>query len=284
MVLAVGGVRYGPDPGKGHRYLPGSEEELRQVLRLAGPRAKEGLKGSDATIAGLSRRRASKVRYLHLATHGFYNIKDAVAEEDRINANLRRLEVGADQRATEVGLAARNPLGFTGIVLADANVPEKRAQSILTGEAIAVLPLQGCELVVLSACSAGVGVQMRDEGMAGLPRAFHLAGARQVVSAVWGVPDVTTLVLMEEFYARLWDNKNPLSAPEALRQAQLAVWRNPDKVHKRMQELKKSLALRGFDVEMPALPGGGKVVKAKHSPALWWAGFVLSGAALPPNE
>ena len=54
------------------------------------------------------------------------------------------------------------------------------------------------------------------EGVFGLQRAFHVAGTRHVVASLWKVPDVPTLVLMEQFYHHLWHPTRPLPPAEAL--------------------------------------------------------------------
>jgi CHAT domain-containing protein len=59
---------------------------------------------------------------------------------------------------------------------------------------------------------------MGGEGLLGLTRAFHYAGARSVLATLWGVPDASTARLMERFYIHL---KAGQSRDEALRAAQL---------------------------------------------------------------
>jgi hypothetical protein len=80
------------------------------------------------------------------------------------------------------------------------------------------------------------------------------------VASLWNVNDAATSVLMEEFYQQLWKhNRTPL---EALRLAQLAVLKDPQRVYRQAEKLKpllaklavkrKELAARGFedDAEM----------------------------------
>jgi CHAT domain-containing protein len=74
------------------------------------------------------------------------------------------------------------------------------------------------ELVTLSACDTALGKEMGGEGLLGLTRAFHYAGARSVLATLWGVSDTSTPRLMERFYTHLQAGK---SRDEALRAAQL---------------------------------------------------------------
>jgi len=111
------------------------------------------------------------------------------------------------------------------------------------------------------------------EGVFGLQRAFHVAGAKTVVASLWRVNDAATQALMAEFYRNLWERKLPKL--EALRQAQLAMLLHFDP---------KAGRLRGPDLAVPADPAELARARARLraagrpplSPA-YWAGFVLSG-------
>jgi CHAT domain-containing protein len=108
------------------------------------------------------------------------------------------------------------------------------------------------------------------EGVYGLQRAFHLAGCKNVVASLWRVDDDATAALMGVFYRKLWQEK--LSPLEALRQAQIYLYRNPSAI--------PALAKRRGDlfaeVDLPKetiKPGA----KSKHALTSQWAAFVLSG-------
>jgi CHAT domain-containing protein len=127
---------------------------------------------------------------------------------------------------------------------------------------------------VLSACETGLGRYTAGEGTAGLQRAFHVAGCRNVVASLWKVDDAATAALMAQFYHELRVNKaTPL---EALRLAQLTIYRHP-------QRIKDLAGLRGRPAREKAVKLGTTATdtgKAKHQHAdpLLWAAFVLSGA------
>jgi CHAT domain-containing protein len=151
-------------------------------------------------------------------------------------------------------------------VFAGANDPKAVGRGIVTGEALVDLDLSGLELVVLSACETGLGEVNGGEGVFGLQRAFHLAGTRNVVCSLWKVPDRTTAALMGRFYHHLWeDNVPPL---QALRKAQLDIYRNPDKTGQWAKAFRGATADSGPDT---------KVLNEKTAHPLMWAAFTLSG-------
>jgi CHAT domain-containing protein len=225
-------------------------------------------RGSEAGTAQLLSD-LPQARWVHLATHGFFadaRMRSILQMDERLFEQRSRGERGAP--------GARNPLVLSGLVLAGANLPaptdaEALLHSdggILTAEAIAGLPLDGLELAVLSACETGLGEVAGGEGVFGLQRAFHLAGARTVVASLWKVDDRATQILMAEFYRNLWEKKR--SKLEALRQAQLTLLHRFDR---------QTGKLRGLDeIEVSPKPANPKETSA-GAPPLYWAAFVLSG-------
>jgi CHAT domain-containing protein/Tfp pilus assembly protein PilF len=250
--------------------LPGTAVECERILeaaRTAGLKATVRLAGRDGGTQQLLAK-LPEARWAHLATHGFFadpQLRSVLQlDEDRFATSKLR---GSQRRFLS---GARSPLVLSGLVLAGASLQGQDAlpdRGILTAEAIAGLSLEKMELAVLSACETGLGQAGGGEGIFGLQRAFHLAGARNVVASLWKVDDEATAALMGLFYYHLWvEKRTPL---EALRQAQLALYHHPERI--------ASLArARGPDFEkaarLPATPQA-----AGRAPARLWAGFVLSG-------
>ena len=74
-------------------------------------------------------------------------------------------------------------------------------------------------LVVLSSCDSGRGV-FKADGIQGMARAFILAGAQAVLTALWRVPDESACIFMQFFYQYLVDG---LRGTEALHKAILSL-------------------------------------------------------------
>jgi tetratricopeptide (TPR) repeat protein/CHAT domain-containing protein len=208
------------------------------------------LDGADATKAKV-RQALAKVRYAHLATHGFFahqNLKSALSSKK------------ASAFFGSGGMTGWHPLLLSGIVLAGANREPKEGEEdgILTALEVSEMQLPKLELVVLSACETGLGKSAGGEGLLGLQRAFQVAGARTVIASLWAVDDKATQFLMGEFYRVAWDTENIVSRAEALRQAQLALLKEGHR--------------RGLGKKGEKLPKG-----ETRLPPLYWAAFVLSG-------
>ena len=287
-LLVLGGVKYddapvlpaptladrGPDDPKAAPvqaakgswpYLRGTAQEAEAIQKLA---AKQKLKTHVLADkeAGTERfkQELPRARIAHLATHGFFadpKFRSVFQIDEKLFAMRGQERVGA---------GALLPSLLSGLVFAGANRPETPGRGIVTAEELFDLDLTGMELAVLSACETGLGEVGGGEGVFGLQRAFHVAGCRNVIASLWKVNDVATMVLMEEFYRNLWEKK--LSKREALRQAQLTVYRNPEMVLRRAKEM----GVRGIEEEAQPLPAAGPA-PARRSPPAWWAAFLLSG-------
>jgi CHAT domain-containing protein len=294
-LLAVGDVDYGQEAELPHRSgesaapgasvrdvdhviwprLPGTRAELKAVLEMAGGHPTVRLADAEATPNRVLDE-LPRVRVAHLATHGFFadsKLRSIMGVDESVFAH------GPDLAAP----GARNPLVLSGLVLAGANRPIPTDVNglpvvnggILTAEAIAGVSLQDLELVVLSACETGLGIVRGGEGVFSLQRAFHLAGAQNVVASLWKVDDDATAALMTIFYDQLWRHRKP--PIEALRNAQLAIYRHPELVG----QFAKVRGTPDFDklVQRPA-PGPGvdhEQGPRDRAPVKQWAAFVLSG-------
>ena len=117
--------------------------------------------------------------YLHFSCHGFY--------------------------------AWRDPM-LSGLVLA-------RGERLTLADVVARLDLSASRLATLSACETGLtDVRRAPDEYLGLPAGFLRAGAPAVVSTLWAVNDLSTMLLMERFYRHHLDDA--LAPDVALRRAQ----------------------------------------------------------------
>ncbi len=277
VLLAVGGVRYDRDDkvGKPWVELPAMNTERAAVVsqsRLL-PRPPEVIDrtGPDADVAHLLED-LPRARWAHLATHGFFAAPESQEREHLFRPDDFLLGVGRERR----GPAARNPLTLSGLVLAGANQPTEKDSGILTAEVVAGLNLDHMDLAVLSACQTGLGEASAGEGVFGLQRAFHVAGARNVVASLWTVDDDGAAALMNLFYKHLWEGKGepPL---QALHDAELELYRNPEAIPvlargPRSPDWNHTIQ----DVTKP--PADPKAAPKRPAAVKDWAAFVLSGA------
>jgi CHAT domain-containing protein len=289
-LLVVGGVKYDAEvrsrPGTlvasrgeplvgstakaGWPFLDGTLAEARSVAALATLRKLPldvKLEGDEATTAAVLAALPG-AKYAHFATHGFF-----ADPSFRSFFQIDPREFEQSMRGERVGRSAISPLVMTGLVFAGANHARTPGRGIVTGEALIDLDLSGLELAVLSACETGLGDVAGGEGTFSLQRAFHLAGTRNVVASLWKVPDEPTAALMGLFYHKLWEQGLP--PMEALRQAQLEIYRHPQRIAEWSKEFRgKFEVVPGSPVTPPAEikpnPDG-------TTPAFFWAAFSLSG-------
>jgi CHAT domain-containing protein len=262
-LLAVGGV---------HDDLPATLSEVEALQKQASPREVLVLDKASA-LPERVRKELPKVQYAHLATHGFFEETLLTQEWLRLKQHrekLRQGELTLELGERRVGLGLRNPLAYTGLLLAH-DPADARASDRLTGEILVDLPLEGLQLCVLSACQTGLGQRTGGEGVQGLQRAFHLAGCPNVIASLWNINDEATAALMTVFYDRLWHKGEP--PLEALRQAQLTLYYHPERIGTLARERGPKLK------EAVDLPSAGKVDEKnpRRAATKLWAAFVLSG-------
>ncbi len=213
--------RSGPG-GSGFAFLVGTKEEMESISALyedVFARPAGTLTGPGATKAALLAA-ASKTRWLHLATHGWFAPETCRSQLDSL------AEGGSDEpwKNAEETLAGFAPETLCGLALAGANRGRDalgRVPGILTAEELATFDLHDCELAVLSACETNVGIRRSGQGVQSLQSALHAAGARTAITSLWKVDDAATRRLFELFYAKLWKEK--LGQAEALWQAKMTL-------------------------------------------------------------
>jgi CHAT domain-containing protein/tetratricopeptide (TPR) repeat protein len=186
--------------------LPGTRHEVRLISETWEATVFEPIvvRCGDEASEEYFKAEAPGKRVIHLATHGYF-LGGACRPEE-----------------ADIDYIGENPLLLSGLFFAGANLHGAGADSlgaddgILTAYEVSAMDLKGTELVVLSACETGLGEVSEGEGVYGLRRAFQMAGARTVVSALWPVSDEATAGMMGELYAR---RDEPL--PQAIRRVQL---------------------------------------------------------------
>ena len=249
--------------------LPGTEKEAKGISKLYNEQTKgpkiESLIMADSTRAteDFVRQTAPKVRYLHLATHGFYRPDAWRSDKPNPQQSVARDQLRLFVPETMSGIALA---GANNSLAANWSIADKDTQDdgILTALEVTTMDLSKVDLVVLSACETSIGLfEVGDEGL-GLQQSFQLAGARATISSLWKIDDSATQVLMVELYRNLWEKKMPQS--EALRQAQLTMLNDYDPA-------KQSLRPRGLKIVNSKQPD----TSSERLQPFYWASFFLSG-------
>jgi len=156
--------------------LVNTENEVKEVSRLFGQ--SKLLIGSDASEAKLKAEDLTTRRYVLFSTHGILGNEIPYIKQPALVLNL----VGNDQED-----------GF------------------LTASEIFEMDLNA-DIVGLSACKTGLGVQSAGEGVVGLSRAFMYAGTDTVLVSLWGVADESTYKVMVKFFDGLKNGKDKMTA------------------------------------------------------------------------
>jgi CHAT domain-containing protein len=284
-LLLVGDLNYSAPPKSGrsqrpprptYRALPGSKVEIEVVDKLFRDRfptiTTKILHEHEATESAVCNSMAAS-RFVHLATHGFFQppgVQLSLNASGALGRGLT-LESSAELPWRDMAESVVLPPGaMSGLVLSGANQSPIDKESsrnegagILTAFEVSELNLASTELVALSACQTALGEMAGGEGVLGLQRAFHIAGVPTVIASLWKVDDDATQPLMAEFYRRLWDAKQPLAKLESLREAQRYV-----RDHYRLESQRLVLAT-----------GSGLATgkSSETAPPFFWAAFVLSG-------
>jgi CHAT domain-containing protein/tetratricopeptide (TPR) repeat protein len=129
----------------------------------------------------------------------------------------------------------------------------------------------GC-LVVLSACKTGRTVISRSDDFIGLPGGFILAGGAAVIGSLWPVDDVSTALLMQNFYEHLGSG---IEHNKALRNAQL--WLR-ELSYEDTERLTSALQEEAARVTADHKLGSEELIDKPFSHPYYWAGFFALGA------
>lgn len=264
------------------------EETHRKTMQKSGTMV--SIRDADATESKVKESlNRNSFRYIHLGTHGFFAAPAQIEEKFSSIKSLQPL-LSAIKKYDET--RATVPMLMGGLKFADSGGDD----GILTPLEVKSLNLRNTELVVLSACETGLGGVTKGEGVFGLQRAFHQAGAKCLISTLWSVEDASTSLIMEHFYRNIFVHR--MTKLEALRQAQLFVYRHPLAVHERRREIAKyifasRIGQTGKNAKLldlvekeirdsveANLMKSEKTTNATdkaRSPIGEWSGFVLSG-------
>lgn len=176
--------------------------------------------GTEASFKAFS---SAKLKYLHIATHGFFysnnnEIKRHYSKNDLFSyvQNLGHNKNIEDKAFYNTGLL----LSGCNNILSGEVIPDGVEDGILFAKEIANIDLRGLSLVTLSACETGLG-EISGEGVFGLQRAFKKAGAESILMSLWSVDDYATFLLMTRFYENYLTKK--MSKAESLKEAQIYV-------------------------------------------------------------
>lgn len=168
--------------GETLRRLPHTATEVDRIVELVPGGEPSVLRGFEATAQAVRDGGLHGFRYVHLATHTVLS-----GDDPRLVFSLYDADGSVVSRGS---LHSRD--------VYDLDLP--------------------AELVVLSACSTGLGEEIDGEGLVGFTQGFFFAGARRVMVSLWDVSDESTAVLMQHFYEGLF--VRGLSPAAALRRAQ----------------------------------------------------------------
>jgi CHAT domain-containing protein len=180
--------------------------------------------GGQATRETLIRECRNRT-YLHVACHGYFHPIDPAESALILAVDLQNKVADVIRKDSLVHHFPDMLADYASTTLQEMYVPGDRRESFrtrpLTAREIAeTVDARNVRIVSLSACQTGFNVQpdLPDEWL-GLPAAFMAAGAAAVLTTLWKIDDLSTMLLMERFFA---EHLAGASGPVALRKAQ--VW------------------------------------------------------------
>jgi CHAT domain-containing protein len=156
----------------------------------------------------------------------FPPLPDALREARKVAELFPRSLLLSGSAATPEAILKELPKAqvfhFAGHALAgeDSGLLLAGSEGPLQARRIEEMPLAGCRLAVLSACSTGIGASVTAVNPESLARAFVRAGVARVVATRWSVDSAATTAFVESFYREL---RSGSPMPLALNRAASAV-------------------------------------------------------------
>jgi tetratricopeptide (TPR) repeat protein len=203
-------------------YLPSTLTEVRNISTSLNEAniSNTVITGQNATETSIKKLTSNIPSILHISTHGFYYPEEQVSKSELLRS--MKFEEKQSKWSNEDRILARSGLFMAGAYQTIVGQKEHifSDDGILTAQEISNIDLRGVDLVVLSACETGSGDVTRGEGVFGLQRGFKKAGVKSILMSLWKVSDISTEMLMTEFYKNLCKGR---SKRESLRLAQKKV-------------------------------------------------------------
>jgi CHAT domain-containing protein/tetratricopeptide (TPR) repeat protein len=183
----------------GRGSLPEAAREVQALRTLYGASRSKVLTAAAASESAF-RGNLTRASVVHLATHGILDDRNPMYSRVLLTADRSAGGVAPTDHASDGRLEAWEilDLGFTA------------------------------DLAVLSACKTARGRFGWGEGVVGLSWSMFAAGASTAIVSQWEVDSASTTSLMIGFHRRLLaPGKAAAAAPDALRQAAIALMKNP---------------------------------------------------------
>jgi len=162
-------------------------------------------------------------KILHIATHCFF-IQDAENNEIQPYLDFWNPK-NKDKSRRFVNSLLRAGVAVSGIntFLKRQEMSDDLEDGLLTALDICNINLLGTELVTLSLCETGSGKIKTSEAFSSLVVSFLLAGAKNVLTSLWKMPEKERLALLQRFYQKILAGKKK---DAALRESQREIIQN----------------------------------------------------------
>lgn len=179
--------------------IQGTKIEANAIKRIA-PSGSKFFHGENATEQAFTSLGIAPA-VIHIGCHAFFLGADDALQE---------LPVDFDDQSEL--LSSGGLILYRGATRTAGAPLDSTTDDLLFPSEIAALPLEGTRLVTLSSCDSGAGTSVSGEGLLGIRRSFSIAGAREVLVALWPVSDSSTPQFMDRFYRLALASDRPAQA------------------------------------------------------------------------